>query len=91
MAGAVRFRVHGKVQGVGFRWFVARRATSLGLRGYACNLPDGSVEVVAAGKAEALIELEHALAQGPEFARVDSVDKAEISDEIDMPKSFDIR
>ena len=91
MADAVRFRVHGRVQGVGFRWFVARRATALGLRGYACNLPDGSVEVVAAGEVAAIGQLEQALARGPEFARVDSVEKTEISDEMQLSKSFDIR
>jgi acylphosphatase len=45
-------RVHGLVQGVGFRWFVRRVAGSHGLRGYAANLPDGSVEVVAEGPRE---------------------------------------
>ena len=44
-----RFLVSGVVQGVGFRWFVARHARALGLGGYARNLPDGRVEVVAAG------------------------------------------
>jgi acylphosphatase len=42
-------RVHGHVQGVGFRWFVRRIARSYGLPGHAVNLPDGSVEVVAEG------------------------------------------
>jgi acylphosphatase len=42
-------RVRGRVQGVGFRWFVRRVALNLGLRGHALNLPDGSVEVVAEG------------------------------------------
>src|SRR6185437_8958613 len=45
-----RFTVTGHVQGVGFRWFVARHARSLGLSGYARNLDDGRVEVVASGE-----------------------------------------
>ena len=45
-------RVHGLVQGVGFRWFVRRAAGMHGLRGHAVNLPDGSVEVVAEGPRE---------------------------------------
>lgn len=91
MDSTVRFRVVGRVQGVGFRWFVARHATSLGLIGYARNLPDGSVEVVASGGSEAIGRLELMLTRGPEFAQVESVDKAEISLEVQLPKSFDIR
>lgn len=54
-----RFLVSGMVQGVGFRWFVARHARALGLGGYARNLPDGRVEVVASGAGmEALAQLE---------------------------------
>ncbi|GAB1514672.1 acylphosphatase [Actinophytocola sp. KF-1] len=41
--------VHGRVQGVGFRWWTRSRAAELGLRGWASNLADGRVEVVAEG------------------------------------------
>ena len=44
--------VHGRVQGVGFRWWTRSRASELGLRGYASNLADGRVEVVAEGPKE---------------------------------------
>ncbi|MGB7211897.1 MAG: acylphosphatase [Gemmatimonadales bacterium] len=91
MTTAFQFRIRGTVQGVGFRWFVARHATPLGLVGYARNLPDGSVEVVASGDAGAIERLALELARGPEFARVDAVEKAEISLELDSIKSFDIR
>jgi acylphosphatase len=84
----LRFRVHGRVQGVGFRHFVARRAAALGVRGHAANLPDGSVEVLAIGEAGALASLEEALRTGPPGSRVIGVDKSEISDEPDGPKSF---
>ncbi len=53
----VRIRVTGYVQGVGFRAYVRRRALSLGLRGYAKNMPDGSVEVVAQGDESAIAQL----------------------------------
>ncbi len=88
---SLRFLVSGMVQGVGFRWFVQRRATSLGLGGYVRNLPDGRVEVVVAGPDEALGALEDALRQGPSLASVTNVEKSSISDEIDSLKSFDIR
>ena len=60
-----RFLVSGVVQGVGFRWFVARHARALGLGGYAQNLPDGRVEVVASGgEPTALTRLEELLRCG---------------------------
>lgn len=85
------FRIRGTVQGVGFRWFVARHAMALGLVGYARNLPDGSVEVVAAGTHEAIEQLAAELRRGPEFAKVDTVEKTEKALEANTLKSFDIR
>ncbi len=66
--------VHGYVQGVGFRYFVSHRASSLRLRGYARNKGDGSVEVVAQGPRGALENLLVALRQGPSAAEVDEVE-----------------
>jgi acylphosphatase len=66
--------VHGRVQGVGFRWFVQRRARELGLDGYARNLADGTVEVYAQGEAEALKTLKKHLERGPSGAHVARVD-----------------
>lgn len=86
----VRYLVAGVVQGVGFRWFVVRRARQLGLTGYVRNLPDGRVEVVASGPWECQAELHVRLLRGPEAATVEAVDKAEISDEVTWYKSFDI-
>jgi acylphosphatase len=86
-----RWLVSGRVQGVGFRWFVLRHAERLGLAGWARNLPDGRVEVVAAGAAGALRELESALREGPRFGYVENVDKDEIPhNEVDS-NSFDIK
>jgi acylphosphatase len=87
----VRFVVAGTVQGVGFRYFVARRAAALGITGYAANLPDGRVEVVARGTPDDLASLESALWQGPARASVASVEKSEISDEVCDFNRFEIR
>ncbi|MGH7704172.1 MAG: acylphosphatase [Gemmatimonadales bacterium] len=87
----VRYLVGGGVQGVGFRWFVVRRARQLRLTGYVRNLPDGRVEVVASGPPACQAELHALLLRGPEMARVETVDKAEISDEVHHYNSFDIR
>ena len=66
--------VTGRVQGVGFRYFVARAARGLGLSGYVRNLPDGTVEVVAAGDCAALETLAALLEKGPPGAIVKSVE-----------------
>lgn len=78
------------VQGVGFRWFAARHARALGLRGYAQNLPDGSVEVVVDGRQESLPELERLLQAGPAHARVERVEQSLEPSAIPVGKSFDI-
>lgn len=88
---AQRFLVRGRVQGVGFRWFVLRQAEALHLRGFARNLRDGSVEVVAAGSEPALAQLAQALARGPAMARVERVDASDFPHEETLPKDFDIR
>jgi acylphosphatase len=87
---ARRFLVQGEVQGVGFRWFVAREAQRLGLRGFVRNLKDGSVEVIAAGTAEALAALERALGAGPRLARVARVEKSDVPHELTIPNDFHI-
>ena len=66
--------VHGRVQGVGFRFFVVRAARRLDLTGSVRNLPDGGVEVLAQGPEEALRRLVDALHHGPMFSQVERVD-----------------
>ena len=67
-------RVTGRVQGVGFRWWVRRQAEALRLTGWVMNSDDErSIELVAEGDPEALDELERRLHRGPESARVDEV------------------
>jgi acylphosphatase len=70
----LRAVVHGHVQGVGFRYFVLRRATELSVRGWVRNNDDGTVEVVAEGPRDALEMLLSALERGPRMARVEQVE-----------------
>ncbi len=86
-----RWIIRGRVQGVGFRWFVMREAERLKLGGYVTNLPDGSVEVVSQGPEEALERLEGQLRRGPSLARVDDVARLQVPVELEIPRSFDIR
>lgn len=65
--------VHGRVQGVGFRWWTRRHALGLGLSGYASNLADGRVEVVAEGAPDACRQLLEALRSGRTPGWVDTV------------------
>ena len=69
-----RIRVKGRVQGVGFRYFVQRKAQQLGVRGWVRNNPDGTVELVAEGNRDDLEQLKRAVEQGPRMARVEQVD-----------------
>ncbi len=66
--------VYGTVQGVGFRYFVVEKALALALRGYARNLSDGSVEVLAQGPRPALESLLALLWRGPASADVSQVE-----------------
>ena len=74
-----RYVVQGRVQGVGYRYFVQREAAALGVSGFVRNLPDGSVEVVAEGSEALMTELEAQLRKGPSFARVGSVERSSIA------------
>jgi acylphosphatase len=76
----LHFLIRGRVQGVGFRWFVHREAAELGLRGWVRNTDAGDVEVVAAGDAEALSELRAELHKGSRGSRVDAVIEHELED-----------
>ena len=79
------YRVVGRVQGVGFRMWTRRTAERLGLAGSVRNLPDGSVEVRAAGTEDALRQLERALREGPPASRVERVET--LSPTADKPRS----
>ena len=75
---ARRFVVRGRVQGVGFRWFVEREAHILGIAGWVRNNSDGSVEVLAQGSRDQLSGLHSRLREGPRAARVDNVEVSDV-------------
>jgi acylphosphatase len=74
------YLVKGRVQGVGFRWFVHREAALIGLRGWVRNTENGHVEVVAAGDPEDLLELRKCLDKGSRGSRVDAVIQQELAE-----------
>ncbi|MFN7984024.1 MAG: acylphosphatase [Vicinamibacterales bacterium] len=74
---ARHYIIHGRVQGVGFRYFVERQANVEGIHGWVRNLPDGRVEIHAEGERESLERFEHHIGHGPSRARVDSVDRTD--------------
>lgn len=85
-----RYRITGRVQGVGFRYATLNTARRLDIDGWVRNLRDGSVEVVARGGRDGLTKLEDFLEQGPFGARVDEV-KMEISEDMDVGMGFQVR
>jgi acylphosphatase len=87
---AKRYLVRGRVQGVGFRWFVEREAHQLHVAGWVRNNPDGAVEILAQGTRLELAGLHSRLREGPRAARVDQV---EVSDVEPTPglSSFQVR
>lgn len=78
---AVRFLIAGKVQGVWFRAGTREQALKLGLRGFASNLGDGRVEVLAIGDDDAVEQLAQWLHYGPSQARVDELERIEGADD----------
>lgn len=83
-----RYVVSGRVQGVGFRYFVLRKATALGLPGWVRNLPGGEVELCAWGTEAEQSEMLTHLRIGPRSAQVANVATSEISDELDAVSGF---
>jgi len=81
-----RFIVSGRVQGVCYRASAREQALALGLAGHAVNRRDGSVEVLACGTAAALDALERWLRQGPPAARVDTLSREDLPEQV--PQGF---
>jgi acylphosphatase len=77
---AYRYVVAGRVQGVGYRYFVMRQADALGVSGYARNRADGSVEVVAEADDAVLADFEARLREGPSFAEVTNVEREAVAE-----------
>lgn len=67
-------RIFGTVQGVGFRRYIQINAIRLGIKGYAKNLPDGSVEVIAEGYEESLNKLLEIIRRGPPLSKVENIE-----------------
>ena len=86
-----RYRVVGRVQGVGYRWFVREAAREARLRGWVRNEADGAVTIEAAGPPGSLDQFLLALEAGPTHASVTNVHVTEIVDAVDIPSSFEIR
>ena len=87
---ARRFVVRGRVQGVGFRWFVEREAHILQIAGWVRNNPEGTVEVLAHGTRDQLAGLHSRLREGPRAARVDEVQVSE-AEPVPGLTSFQVR
>lgn len=87
---AARFLVSGRVQGVHFRASAQAEGERLALRGHARNLPDGRVEVIASGTADAVDAFGRWLAHGPPMARVDRVERQEV-DVDSFSDGFEVR
>ncbi|HKW03304.1 MAG TPA: acylphosphatase [Vicinamibacterales bacterium] len=77
MLTARRYLVSGRVQGVGFRFYVLEAADSEGISGSVKNLPDGRVEVIAEGEREAVDRFEGRIRRGPPAARVEDVERTD--------------
>ena len=89
---ARRYTVRGRVQGVGFRWFVESEAQRLQIAGWVRNTSDGAVELLAIGTPDQLSALKAKLQEGPRAARVDDVEErpTEISAEAAGSTAFRI-
>jgi acylphosphatase len=87
----LHFLIQGRVQGVGFRWYVQREAGELDLRGWVRNTEEGEVEVVASGTEADLSELRASLRRGPRGSRVDRLIEHYLDDrEAELLSSFRI-
>ena len=76
----LHFLIKGRVQGVGFRWFVHREAAEIGLHGWVRNTDAGHVEIVASGSHADLAELKTALRKGSRGSRVDAIEEHELQE-----------
>jgi len=88
---AHRFRIHGRVQGVGFRAFVYREARAMEIGGWVRNRRDGTVEALVLGEAAAIDTLLARIEEGPRYGRVDRVDVTVETREDDRSSGFNIR
>lgn len=90
MAARLRIVVEGRVQGVGFRWFVRQEARRLGLAGWVRNLTDGRVELAVGGEDGAVRRLLDHVRVGPDAADVSGVAEEQLSDGVTLPYPFTV-
>ena len=76
---------------MGFRWFIVRCAEKLELHGWVSNLPDGRVEIIASGTTAALEMIDDLAREGPQWSRVDNVEKVDYPHQVDERKPFSVR
>jgi acylphosphatase len=86
----VHLEVVGRVQGVGFRWFVREAARRAGVSGWVRNLENGGVEIAAAGSDAAIAELVHAAKTGPPGAHVEHLSELPLTGLDDLPRPFTV-
>ena len=86
----IRVVVEGRVQGVGFRWFVRQEARRLGVAGWVRNRPDGTVELLAGGEASAVQRLLDHVRVGPDSAEVAAVRDEEAQVQEGLPYPFTV-
>ena len=86
----IHLEVVGRVQGVGFRWYVVEKAQSLRLAGWVRNKSDGNVEIAAAGGRDALTTFEAAVKAGPRGARVEQIRELSPVGADSLPHPFEI-
>jgi acylphosphatase len=89
--GRLQLLLRGRVQGVGFRWFVRQFARQLGLNGWVTNLPDGGVRLVAEGAVGSLDRLRGAVAKGPPSADVTALIEEPPDTASTLPHPFEIK
>lgn len=86
----LRVVIRGRVQGVGFRWFVREEARRRNLAGWVRNLADGAVEVAAEGSDAEVLALRSELARGPSGSRVDAVSDVDGGEPTELARPFAI-
>jgi acylphosphatase len=85
------YRITGRVQGVGFRYFTTKKAEALNLNGWVKNMPDGSVEVMLSGDEKSIEEMLKNLREGPRSARVEKINEISSTDKPEKFNSFTVR
>jgi acylphosphatase len=85
------YRITGRVQGVGFRYFATKKAEELNLNGWVKNMPDGSVEVMLSGDDKLIEEMLKHLRMGPRSARVDDIEEIPTTGKPEILDGFTVR